>query len=190
MPDGETAILNTNILEASSLGDDSNTELKYKLITDAAGGTLVATLDVSPSVINGIVYQMFVVTVNTINGGSDESYTINNSNSNITLVPATAVLQLNKQTYVANSGKNYPQIMAQLVNYTILYNSGVVSNSYPSGSQINEIVHSVKAGGSPNNTFFVFACVPTSDSIIVNITGNQSGAIGTFTIAGISLVKL
>jgi len=47
--DGEAQILQTKILEASSLGGESQTELRYKLIIDQSGLVLVPTISVNPS---------------------------------------------------------------------------------------------------------------------------------------------
>ena len=123
-PDGENMILSTNILEASSLGGNLDTEMQYKLITDASGLGKIATLNVNPSSVNPIIYDILIVNVTT-NYGTDTSYTVKNNSNFATLNPYWAITVLNQQKYMAVSNKDYATVLASLQNYASIYNKNL-----------------------------------------------------------------
>jgi hypothetical protein len=183
LEDGEDRILDTKILEAGTLGEDNNAQLKYKLIIDESGKDLVAQLDIQPSIISGVVYQSFIIRVNTINGGRDESYTVYNNNSNLSINPTYAITQLNKQTYINSSGKNYSAILNILKSYESIYGKRVSDKAFEP-----EQAKTVKNGTDVQQSFFVFASAPFTTSTTIRVVGNDSGSVANLTISKITIL--
>jgi len=188
-PDGENMILNTNILEASSLGGNLDTELQYKLITDASGLGNIATLNVIPSSIQPMIYDILIISVTT-NYGTDTSYTVKNNSSLVTLNPYWAITALQKQTYIQVSGKDYKSILSSLQKYAPLYGSAF-SGGGAVGAQIHpvqilpEVTRTIQVPGSSTQSFFVFIADQSSGPSTINISvqGNNTGAVGNLSIA-------
>jgi len=196
-PDGENMILNTNILEASSLGGNLDTELQYKLITDASGLGNIATLNVIPSSIQPMIYDILIISVTT-NYGTDTSYTVKNNSSLVTLNPYWAITALQKQTYIQVSGKDYKSILSSLQKYAPLYGNAFTGTfteyTPPSGNvevQFNraqilpEVTRTIQVPGSSTQSFFVFIADQSSGPSTINISvqGNNTGAVGNLSIA-------
>lgn len=189
LEDGESQILNTKILEASSLGNDANTQLKYKLII-SDGQLLIPQISIEPNNITSIVYDIIEVRLTTTDGGTDNSYTIVNNNQYVTINPYKAIYELNKQTYIAQSGKNYQAILNQLNILKGIYGVGVVGgqglitadNPANFGSQYTypETYVTKPVGVDGSHKFFLFSFVPTNNLIKVNVSGNNSGAVAEF----------
>lgn len=180
LEDGEAQILNTKILEASSLGNDSNTQLKYKLII-SEGQLLIPQISIEPNNVNTIVYDILEVRLTTTDGGTDNSYTVVNNNQYVTVNPYKAIYELNKQLYIAQSGKNYQAILNQLNILKGIYGIsggddglGGTQYTYPE----TYITKPVGADGS--HKFFLFTFVPTTNLIKLNVSGNNSGAVAEF----------
>jgi hypothetical protein len=181
LEDGESLILETKIPEASSLGEEAS-GLKYKLIIDESGKIQVATLDVQPVSVAGSIYQTFIVRVETILG-RDESYTVYNENSNLSLNPLRAISELQLQRYLTESGKDYIPILNSLQNYSRLYQS----SPWIAGRTFDfERITTRKVGNDTQHSFFVFACVPFSSPVNIRVVGNNSGAIANFTVSQIT----
>ena len=206
-PDGENMILGTNILEASSLGGNIDTELKYKLITDASGLGNIATLNINPSSVNPIIYDILIVNVTT-NYGADTSYTVKNNSNFATLNPYWAITVLNQQKYMAVSNKDYASILASLQNYANIYGnsfnwngvygsdglgnpniSGAALKPYFPPTQIlPEVFTTVQAPGSNTQSFFVFMANQGNTPFNISIQGNNTGAVGNLTVGLIEIV--
>ena len=194
LEDGESKVLETKILEASSLGNDSNTQLKYKLIT-SEGQILIPQISIEPNNVNTVVYDILEVRLTTTDGGTDNSYTVVNNNIYTTINPYKAIYELNKQTYIAQSGKNYQAILNQLNILKGIY--GVSGGGDPNINQENPLggqqyvypeTYVTKPGADGSHKFFAFTFVPTNYLIKYNISGNNSGAVAQFSITKIATV--
>lgn len=190
LEDGESKILETKILEASSLGNDANTQLKYKLII-SEGQLLIPQISIEPNNVNTIVYDILEVRLNTTDGGIDNSYTVVNNSQFVTINPYKAIYELNKQTYISQSGKNYQAILNQLNILKGIYGGGggvIGAQNQPiTGSQYTypETYVTRPVGQDGSHKFFLFTFVPTDNLIKLNISGNNSGAISEFGITKI-----
>lgn len=208
LEDGESQILNTKILEASSLGNDSNTQLKYKLII-SEGQLLIPQISIEPNNVNTIVYDILEVRLTTTDGGTDNSYTVINNNQYVTINPYKAIYELNKQTYISQSGKNYQAILNQLNILKGIYGTsggggiGEVQQNPPVNAPIGgggggnqytypESYVTKPVGADSSHKFFLFTFVPTTNLIKLNISGNNSGAVAEFGVTkiGTTIVKL
>lgn len=195
LEDGESKILETKILEASSLGNDVNTQLKYKLII-SGGQVLIPTLSVEPASVASTIYDIMEIRLNTTDGGFDNSYTVVNSSSNLTINPYKAIYELNKQTYIAQSGKSYQSILSQLNLLKGIYGNllapaqsaqvspdGVVvpgnQYSYP------ETYVTRPVGSDGSHKFFVFTITPSETLSKISVVGNNSGVNAEFSVTRI-----
>lgn len=182
--DGESKILNTMILEASSLGGDSNTQLKYKLII-SDGQILIPQISVEPVSANMVVYDIFEVRLSTTDGGSDLSYTVVNNTSGLTLSPLKAISELQKQAYISSSGKNFTSIMNQLNILKSVYGDVKFNGQRPGrpSDYVYPESYVTKPSGPDNShKFFLFAYSPISNLSKIDISGNNSGSVSNFTI--------
>ncbi len=192
-PDGENMILSTNILEASSLGGNLDTEMQYKLITDASGLGKIATLNVNPSSVNPIIYDILIVNVTT-NYGTDTSYTVKNNSNFATLNPYWAITVLNQQKYMAVSNKDYATVLASLQNYASIYNknlsplAGSPRATNPIAQVLPEVFNTIQAPGSNTQSFFVFMADQGNAPFNISIQGNNTGAVSNLTVGLIEIV--
>lgn len=93
IPDGDNAILGTKILEASSLGQESNTQLKYKLIIDPTMNlTKLSRWAINPigtviDVTVGGLYAEFEINSDssTTFNGTEVFYVTNNDGANLAI---------------------------------------------------------------------------------------------------------
>lgn len=206
LEDGESQILDTKILEASSLGNDANTQLRYKLII-SEGQLLIPQISIEPNDVNTVVYDILEVRLSTTDGGSDNSYTVVNNNSYVTINPYKAIYELNKQTYIAQSGKNYQAILNQLNSLKGLYGGVITPNPSPNPQPIQtenpvgqpspivtgdytypESYVTKSNGQGDNHKFFLFVFTPTTNAIKLNISGNNSGAVAEFQVSKVGTV--
>lgn len=196
LEDGESKILETKILEASSLGNDSNTQLRYKLII-SEGQLLIPQISIEPNNVNTVVYDILEVRLTTTDGGTDNSYTVVNNNQFLTINPYKAIYELNKQTYINQSGKNYQAILNQLNILKGIYgtsggNGEIGQNQEnPVGGQqytYPETYVTKPIGADGTHKFFLFTFVPTTNLIKLNVSGNNSGAVAEFSVTKIATV--
>ena len=178
--DGEAKILATKILEASSLGDDSNSQLKYKLVSSPQGIISMAQLIANPNEMKAKVYDLLTINLRTDNVAANftESYTIVNSNSKVTLMPEYAIEQLNKQLYISGSGKDFTTLMNHLERWGEKEMMGRFGNdpgSYP------EVLTIGNTANLPVFKIFVFDTFTTP--VKISIKGNTTGAVTNFYIS-------
>ena len=192
-PDGENMILSTNILEASSLGGNLDTEMQYKLITNSSGLGNISTLNVNPSSVNPTIYDILVVNVTT-NYGADTSYTVKNNSNFATLNPYWAITVLNQQKYMAVSNKDYASVLASLQSYASIYNknlsplAGSPRATSPISQILPEVFNTVQAPGSNTQSFFVFMANQGNTPFNISIQGNNTGAVSNLTVGLIEIV--
>lgn len=197
LEDGETKVLETKILEASSLGNDSNTQLRYKLII-SEGQLLIPQISIEPNNVNTVVYDILEVRLTTTDGGTDNSYTVVNNNQFLTINPYKAIYELNKQTYINQSGKNYQAILNQLNILKGIYgisggigSEGEIQQNNPVGGQqytYPETYITKPVGADSTHKFFLFTFTPTNNLIKLNVSGNNSGAVAEFSVTKIATV--
>lgn len=184
LEDGETKILQTMVLEASSLGNDSNTQLKYKLII-SDGQVIIPQISVQPYSVDAIIYDIYEIRLTTTEWGTDAKYTVVNNSDAVTLSPRRAITELNKQTYIPVSGKDYQTVLAQLQALIGVY------PSRDNGRDDWELpeTYITRPGADGSHKFFVFCAKEREGSpTTINISGNNSGAISSFTIQNIHIL--
>jgi len=183
LEDGENKILETMVLEASSLGNDANTQLKYKLII-SDGQILIPQISVQPRSVEAVIYDIYEIRLSTTEWGTDRSYTVVNNSNYITLNPNRAIIELNKQLYIPVSGKDYQTVLAQLQALKSVY-------PFRDGRdwELPE-TYVTRPSADGSHKFFVFCVTPVegNPNITVNISGNNSGAVSDFTIQNIMIL--
>lgn len=184
LEDGESKILETMVLEASSLGNDANTQLKYKLII-SDGQILIPQISVQPRSVEAVIYDIYEVRLSTTEWGSDRSYTVVNNSNFVTLNVNQAIKELNKQLYIPVSGKDYQTVLAQLQ---------VLKSVYPFRGDGRDWelpeTYVTRPSSDGSHKFFIFCVTPIegNPNITVNVSGNNSGAVANFTVQNIIIL--
>lgn len=183
LEDGESKVLETMVLEASSLGNDANTQLKYKLII-SDGQILIPQISVQPRSVDAVIYDIYEIRLSTTEWGTDRNYTIVNNSNYLTLNVNQAIRELNKQLYIPVSGKDYQTVLAQLQALKSVYPFHADSREW----ELPE-TYTTRPGSDGSHKFFVFCVAPIEGSpLTVNISGNNSGAVSEFTIQSIAII--
>lgn len=179
LSDGESNILQTRVLEAGSMGSESNSQLRYKLIRDSNGLTILP-ITTSPHDFSATLGQVFEITINDDYLDSATRYTVVNNRGYATISPEYAITMANQiSSCTTRTGRTLAAIISNIQNVGAKY-SGSTS------TKIRE-QYLTQADSVGTHRFFVFVYNETASPVHIEISSNTTGVPTTFTINAIAV---